>query len=119
MKKILDNYDPYVVLEKRKNNRKKYYQTAKGKQASKKGQLKLRYNLSLEEYNQKLKEQKHSCAICRKDEVELPKKLAVDHNHVTGQIRGLLCTSCNLGLGYFKDDINLFLSAIEYLNKHK
>ena len=44
--------------------------------------------------------------------------LTVDHNHVTGQIRGLLCTNCNLGIGNFKDKTELLKNAIKYLEKY-
>jgi len=62
-----------------------------------------------------LEQQNNSCAICGIDASELPRELSVDHNHETLQIRGLLCTYCNVGLGYFKDDTTLLSMAIEYL----
>jgi len=40
-----------------------------------------------------------------------------DHNHLTGRWRGVLCTSCNRGLGFFKDSIELFEAALAYLKK--
>lgn len=52
-----------------------------------------------------------SCVICGSNE-----KLVVDHCHETEQIRGILCTNCNLGLGHFKDDPLLLEFAIQYLN---
>lgn len=54
--------------------------------------------------------QKGACAICKQT-----KKLVVDHNHTTKQIRGLLCSTCNLGLGMFQDNMDLLESAIRYL----
>lgn len=43
----------------------------------------------------------------------------IDHNHITGKIRGLLCKQCNIGLGMFKDSTESLENAIEYLNKNK
>ena len=119
MKKVLDKYDPYMVLASQKKASKKYYQTDKGKTSVRKGHLKRQYNLTIEEYNIKLKEQAHKCAICGIDEVDLIKKLHIDHNHITGKVRELLCLNCNTGLGQFKDNIELLSKAIGYLKKHK
>lgn len=53
------------------------------------------------------------CAICHKPEEK--RKMAIDHNHETGEVRGLLCTRHNLGIGYFHDSVNELKAAIEYL----
>jgi protein-arginine kinase activator protein McsA len=53
------------------------------------------------------------CNICNKKE----KKLHVDHCHKTKKVRGLLCGSCNKGLGLFKDDKESLLEAAEYLKR--
>jgi hypothetical protein len=73
-------------------------------------------------YEQLLAKQESRCAICRialADLQALPGRhnhaLHVDHNHQTGQIRGLLCQQCNHGLGRFHDNPALLLSAIQYL----
>lgn len=57
--------------------------------------LKKTYGIDLDQYNQLLEQQEHRCAICLKHEDECKKRLAVDHNHKTGEIRGLLCNHCN------------------------
>lgn len=65
---------------------------------------------------------KGKCAICEKDLI-MPLKqqgqplnaVAIDHDHKTGNLRGLLCNACNKGLGLFKDDIRLMKSATKYL----
>lgn len=78
-----------------------------------------RYGVSNEQFEVMERSQKGVCAICgevRKD--RLGRGLAVDHNHNTGKIRGLLCGQCNQGLGRFKDDPNLVLSAYNYLIQH-
>lgn len=65
----------------------------------------------------KLKTQK-TCAICEKDfsNFEL-KQIHVDHDHNSGKIRDLLCSSCNQGLGNFKDDQGILEKALKYLQK--
>ena len=67
-----------------------------------------------EEYEGRLLAQNNVCAICKNT---CTKALAADHDHLTGKIRGLLCNSCNRGLGFFKDEISRLESAIVYLTK--
>jgi hypothetical protein len=47
----------------------------------------------------------------------LKKALGVDHDHITGKVRGLLCNDCNLGIGHFKDNIEKLKLAIKYLEE--
>lgn len=75
-------------------------------------------NISSDHRKDLLEEQNNSCGICGINAEELSKKLSVDHNHETNQVRGLLCNSCNLGLGQFKDSVVFLSYAIEYLEKH-
>jgi Recombination endonuclease VII len=71
-----------------------------------------RYGISLAEYDALLEKQGGACAICRKR----PKgRLCVDHCHVTGMVRGLLCNECNGALGYLKDDQGSLVAALAYL----
>lgn len=56
---------------------------------------------------------------CSVTGIESTKKLAVDHCHQSGKLRGILCLSCNVALGHLKDDISLLEAAIVYLNKNK
>ena len=64
-------------------------------------------------------EQHGRCAICGCVLDANSKSVMVcDHNHTTGEHRGLLCTKCNLGLGHFKEDIKTLEGAISYLNRH-
>jgi hypothetical protein len=76
--------------------------------------LKRHYNLTPEQYEELLQSQNMVCAICHKTDTT---RLAVDHDHFTGHVRGLLCGICNRGLGNFKDDTELLQKAIQYLNK--
>lgn len=77
-----------------------------------------KYGLTLDGYNQLLASQNQSCAIC-KQTCPSGKKLAVDHDHATSEVRGLLCLNCNNGLGRFRDDPELLTRAIEYLSRTK
>jgi hypothetical protein len=69
------------------------------------------------EYEAKLKEQNYSCAICGTTDSG-PMDFHADHDHKTGEKRGVLCHKCNTGLGLLKDDIEILCAAIEYLNNY-
>jgi hypothetical protein len=79
--------------------------------------LRVKFNLTVEEYNQILKNQNNACPICGLPTSFLSRNLSVDHDHKTGKIRGLLCENCNVGLGHFKDNPNSLRMAIVYLEK--
>lgn len=72
------------------------------------------YGIDIEQYNQMLEKQNHTCAICGGVE-KFNNSLAVDHDHKTGKVRGLLCTSCNQGIGKLQDSVDVLQSAINYL----
>lgn len=72
-----------------------------------------KYKLSAEEHQALVEKQQGRCAICNR-----PVKLMVDHDHLTGLVRGLLCTHCNRGLGSFYDNPNLLSKAINYLRRN-
>lgn len=76
-----------------------------------------RYGLTLEQFEILFKQQRGLCAICEKPEPPI-RRLAVDHSHTTGVVRGLLCNKCNRGLGYFKDSCDLLSKAVIYLAKN-
>lgn len=77
------------------------------------------HGITVEQYNKMFEEQNGKCAICK-----LPattgqgKRLHVDHNHVTGEIRGLLCHGCNTSIGHFKENVASLKAAIGYLEMH-
>lgn len=84
--------------------------------------LKRYYGLTGEEYGQMVADQKGVCAICEKPETAMAngkmKPLSVDHNHTTGKLRGLLCDRCNHMLGHARENRDVLLSAIKYLDHH-
>jgi len=73
------------------------------------------YGVDAEEYNTMFDLQNGCCAICGKSQLEFKRSFGVDHNHKTGQVRGLLCGRCNLGTGSFYDDPELVFEAFLYL----
>lgn len=54
-----------------------------------------KYGITLNQYQEKLESQEHNCALCGKHRSHFKRNLAVDHNHKTGQVRGLVCFYCN------------------------
>lgn len=83
--------------------------------------LKKNYDLPIEEYIEMLLDQKGVCAVCEQPETSIDhrtkkvRNLAVDHNHVTGKVRGLLCSHCNRGMGFLREDIKILRNLIKYL----
>lgn len=86
----------------------------KNPRAAKKHHLRLTYGMTLEQYDELLRQQNNVCAVCKKTNPN-GKDLAVDHDHGSGQIRGLLCDRCNRGLGFFDEDPVILHEARGYL----
>jgi hypothetical protein len=97
-----DKLIPYYKEYNRRNRTKRKEQ-----------QLVREYGLSSLEFKEMLERQEHRCAICYESFNE--KVIYVDHNHETGEVRGLLCNLCNMGLGLFKDNTERLGNAIKYL----
>lgn len=74
------------------------------------------YGISDAEYTAMLDKQGGGCAICGKHEERKGYRLAVDHCHESGRVRGILCTNCNRGIGLFRDSTDLIERAIKYLS---
>lgn len=87
--------------------------------------LRKKYGLSADAYQALLEGQGNLCASCREKEVFVNKKtgrlqeLGVDHDHQTGEVRGLLCVGCNRGIGYFCDSPEKLRAAADYLERHQ
>lgn len=87
-------------------------------QDSRRDRLRTKFKLTPQEYDVLLESQGGVCAICKQpnpNETFMP----VDHDHVTGKVRGILCPNCNNGLGRFKDDVDRLSNAIDYLKDSK
>ncbi len=86
---------------------------------TKSSELKRMFGITLDDYERILKKQGGVCAICdRKESKKRFKYLAVDHCHESKNIRGLLCSNCNRGLGLFADSIERLKSATKYLRRN-
>lgn len=78
------------------------------------GRLRLTYGISTADYDEMHESQGGVCAICGRTD---QRRLSVDHDHVTGAIRGLLCTACNRGIATFGDNLDGALRVVEYLSR--
>ena len=116
--------DPEYI-EKRKAIQKKSYAKHKVRiRAEAKIKYKdrglVQYGLTREDYDRMFEEQKGVCCVCEqpgKPVNNSHRTLVVDHNHTTNKVRGLLCSSCNTGLGMFYDNPRLLHKAATYLKK--
>lgn len=84
---------------------------------TKNARLKSKYGITLADYNKMLWSQGGKCAICCVAEPTSSDPLHVDHCHATNKVRGLLCRSCNISLGNFRDDPAILEAAAAYLRK--
>lgn len=100
-----------------RENRIKYQKTPRGKFTARKAQLKSKFNMTPADYDKIYMDQLGLCAICGTHQSDLKKSLAVDHNHETGKIRGLLCNRCNIGIMNLKEDAENCLNAYSYLRE--
>jgi len=95
---------------------KAYRKTPKGLASSQNSDYKRHYGITLQTYAILLKQQQGLCAICQRS-CSSGYKLGVDHDHKTGEVRGLLCTKCNAVLGMVNDSQDILIEAIKYLDK--
>lgn len=96
-----------------KENHKKWY-TENFKQIREQ-KIKNKFGITIDQYNEMLLKQNNKCAICGKHQNENKKSLAVDHNHKTGHVRGLLCYNCNISIGKLGDDLFGLIKAVDYI----
>ncbi len=114
--------DSEYASRKRKQAREKHHRDSRSQDWQAARSLKKsceRRNISTAEYDEMWAAQDGLCSICGKAETRTQKgklcRLAIDHNHTTGEIRGLLCSNCNTAIGLLKEDPVMFQSAIQYL----
>lgn len=82
--------------------------------------LQRKYGISHADYENMLAEQKGCCAVCGIEEKYCEnQRLAVDHDHATGEVRALLCKKCNQAIGLLQDSAEFAYAAYQYLKEHK
>jgi len=106
-----------IIYQKTKERRIKYAKEYRIKypDRTRNTNLKSKYGIDQSEYNKKLIEQDNKCAICEISIVDYGKIFCVDHDHNTNKVRGLVCDTCNRGLGYYEKYKDIY---IRYLNKY-
>ena len=107
--------DPKAIEKRRKREARRL---EKDPMVKRRAELLRVYGITLEEWYEIYDSQNGVCAIC-KQECKTRKSLSVDHDHETGDIRGLLCNRCNRGLGLFRDDPEVLKNATRYLQSNK
>lgn len=88
------------------------------KDIERRSKLRRKYGLTPEDKETIALRQNYRCAICPALACSEKRGLFIDHSHTTGKVRGLLCNSCNRGLGYFRDNPEFLKRAEEYLRGH-
>jgi len=103
------------------NMRKTYRASENGRKITKNDNLKRKFGITIDDYNALFERQGGVCAICGEEEKVMAngelRALSVDHNHETGEVRGLLCNGCNRGIGLFRDNITTLKNAARYLDR--
>ena len=120
-------YQKAYLLEYGRKNREKLNGNArawrernlsKSRLIARTSKLKIKYGITLEEYTSLYELQKGCCAVCLMHQSKRNRTLHVDHDHVAGKIRGLLCDNCNLALGLLKDSEDTLLRLVGYLRNN-
>ena len=93
-----------------------YMNTPYDVRLAKNSRLKHAYKITVEDYDKKLKEQNYCCVICNKHRDKFKRNLSVDHNHKTGELRGLWCVIFNTNVGVVEDKLEMIQ---KYLNKYR
>lgn len=121
-KKLKSNKYSAAHRTKKREYDKHYSKTDKSKRTQLNCHYKRNYDLTLGQVNEMFVKQKGCCAICGIHYSELHRRLDIDHNHITGNVRGLLCHKCNVLMGMVLADsgeaLDILCSAISYLKNN-
>jgi len=114
-------YRKYRELNREKilENNRRYYKKrgpkTPNREVEHRASIKTKYGITKDQKDEMARHQRGLCAICSKK----PNKLFIDHNHLTGKVRGLLCRECNLAFGLFKENKTALYSAVSYLERYQ
>lgn len=107
-------YDPTHERQRRWGERNQEKRREINRRAARKSNL-ARFGLTIDDYENRLAKQEGACAICGHRPGPDDRCLAVDHDHETSVVRGLLCHECNMGLGKLGDTVEQLEAALAYL----
>ena len=105
------NYDP----EKDRARAKAWYK--RNRQKVREKQMLYKYGLTTEQYSKMVADQQNKCKICEKKMTGV-REPAIDHCHVSGNVRDLLCANCNAAIGLLQDDPEIIKNAARYVEYH-
>lgn len=120
----------FKIETRAKHNRKTregriaYYthKNAQNKDKRRASELKIKFGMTVDQFQEMVRSQKGLCAVCNKPETAvhngIARQLSIDHCHASGGIRDLLCSNCNRGIGYLQDDPHVLRSAVAYIERH-
>jgi len=115
----LERKKKWASADKAKSNEAVKQWRLKNPSAHQNIRLKRQFGITKSEWDEMLISQGSCCAICERAESGGKRGWNTDHCHETGIVRGILCNSCNVALGHFKDDIKILYRAIVYLERTK
>ncbi len=106
--------------ERRRLSKQRFQSTPEARMKRKAHHLKKSYGLDRISFENMLSNQGFLCLLCSQVLSKYPDSTThIDHDHITGRVRGILCRSCNQGIGFLKHDPGILIKAIEYLKDSK
>lgn len=112
--KVYSTFEEYRKVWRNQNPEKVALQNKRAEPRQRAWRFRTEYKINLAKYNEMFEKQNGLCAICEKPQSDFKYRFAVDHDHKTGQVRGLLCFTCNTRLAVVEDSL-FMLKAKDYL----
>lgn len=119
IKRLKEYHSTHKELEKQKAKERRQQNPQKTKISDRTSNLKRVHGITIEDYDKMFKNQNGKCAICGTIDPKGKGNFHVDHDHITDQIRGLLCLRCNVLLGYAKESPKILRQAVLYLKRYE